>query len=84
MLELMAKRGRRAGRGQGTGDPAAQDRDGLRVAHAAGELPEDLVGQTVAESSLAAQARSGGRLGAPRPAGVPPDAGSGCSWRSTA
>ncbi|MET0972682.1 MAG: GAF domain-containing sensor histidine kinase [Thermoleophilaceae bacterium] len=28
---------------------------GLRVAHAAGELPDDLVGQTVAESSLASR-----------------------------
>ena len=29
------------------------DHHGLRVAHAAGELPEDLVGHTVEESSLA-------------------------------
>jgi signal transduction histidine kinase len=54
ILELVAKRGRAlvAARALVILLP---DHDGLRVAHAAGELPEDLVGQTVAESSLAAR-----------------------------
>ena len=52
ILELVAKRGRAlvAARALVILLP---DHDGLRVAHAAGELPEDLVGQTVEESSLA-------------------------------
>lgn len=54
ILELVAKRGRAlvAARALVILLP---DHDGLRVAHGAGELPEDLVGQTVAESSLAAR-----------------------------
>jgi signal transduction histidine kinase len=62
ILELMAKRGRAlvAARALVILLP---DGDGLRVAHAAGEVPDDLVGQTVDESSLA------GRLG------LEPDAG---------
>ena len=54
ILELVAKRGRAlvAARALVILLP---DQDGLRVAHAAGELPEDLVGQTVAESSLGAR-----------------------------
>jgi signal transduction histidine kinase len=56
ILELVARRGRAlvAARALVILLP---DHDGLRVAHAAGELPDDLLGQTVAESSLA------GRLG---------------------
>jgi signal transduction histidine kinase len=52
ILELVAKRGRAlvAARALVILLP---DHDGFRVAHAAGELPQDLVGQTVAESSLA-------------------------------
>jgi signal transduction histidine kinase len=54
ILELVAKRGRAlvAARALVILLP---DHDGLRVAHAAGELPEDLVGQTVTESSLASR-----------------------------
>jgi signal transduction histidine kinase len=56
ILELVARRGRAL-----VGATALvillPDHDGFRVAHVAGELPEDLVGQTLAESSLA------GRLG---------------------
>ena len=52
ILELVAKRGRAlvAARALMILLP---DHDGLFVAHAAGELPDDLVGQTVAESSVA-------------------------------
>ena len=52
ILELVAKRGRALvdARALVILLPA---HDGLRVAHAAGELPEHLVGQTVDESSLA-------------------------------
>jgi signal transduction histidine kinase len=52
ILELVAKRGRAlvAARALVILLP---DHDGLHVAHAAGELPEDLVGQTVTEASLA-------------------------------
>ena len=55
ILELVAKRGRAlvAARALVILLP---DHDGLRVAHAAGELPDDLVGQTVAESSVAGRA----------------------------
>ena len=38
------------------------DHDGLRVAHAAGEVPDDLVGQTVAESSVAGRAMDSRRV----------------------
>jgi signal transduction histidine kinase len=52
ILELVAKRGRAlvAARALVILLP---DHDGLHVAHAAGELPEGLVGQTVTEASLA-------------------------------
>ncbi len=82
ILELVAKRGRAlvAARALVILLP---DHDGLRVAHAAGELPEDLVGQTVAESSLAA-----GSVWRPTRGSTSrwpsADAGSACSWRSTA
>ena len=63
ILELVAKRGRAlvAARALVILLP---DHDGLRVAHAAGELPDDLIGQTVAESSLA------GRLGVDADSGL--------------
>ena len=54
ILELVAKRGR-ALVAAGALVILLPDHDGFRVAHAAGELPEDLVGQTVTESSLAAR-----------------------------
>ena len=54
ILELVARRGRElvAARALVILLP---HHAGLRVAHAAGELPDDLVGQTVAESSLASR-----------------------------
>jgi signal transduction histidine kinase len=52
ILELVAKRGR-ALVGARALVILLPDHDGFRVAHLAGELPEDLVGQTLAESSLA-------------------------------
>ena len=58
------------------------DHHGLRVAHAAGELPEDLVGQTVEESSLAGLVGVEGDSGSTSrwPSA---DAGSARLWRST-
>ena len=56
ILELVAKRGRALVAARALLILLPDD-DGLRVAHAAGELPDDLVGRSVAESSLA------GRLG---------------------
>ena len=54
ILELVARRGRElvAARALVILLP---HHAGLRIAHAAGELPDDLVGQTVAESSLASR-----------------------------
>ena len=54
ILELVAKRGR-ALVAAGALVILLPDHNGLRVAHAAGELPEDLVGETVTESSLVAR-----------------------------
>jgi signal transduction histidine kinase len=61
ILELVAKRGRAlvAARALVILLP---DHDGLRVAHAAGEVPDDLVGQTVAESSVSGSVMRSRRL----------------------
>ena len=52
ILELVAKRGR-ALVGARALVILLPDHDGFRVAHLAGELPEDLLGETLAESALA-------------------------------
>jgi signal transduction histidine kinase len=52
ILELVAKRGRALVSARAL-VILLPDHGGLRVAHAAGEVPEDLVGQTVGEASVA-------------------------------
>ena len=62
ILELVATRGR-ALVGAGALVILLPDHDGFRVAHVAGELSEDLVGQTLPESSLADRLGLGAHTG---------------------
>ena len=70
ILELVATRGR-ALVGAGALVILLPDHDGFRVAHVAGELSEDLVGQTLPESSLADRLGLGAHTGLHVPSGLP-------------
>ena len=61
ILELVAKRGRALVSARAL-VILLPDHDGLRVAYAVGEVPEGLVGQTVAESSVAGGVLGSGRV----------------------